>query len=123
MGKSDNGLISVRKVKAILGSYLKTLRSADYYSDSAKACISGVLSVVERDIMDLPTIEQPQWISCAERLPEKDVDVLCRSNKCGNCIFIGYIGHKSGAWIDDGVMHVGDVTHWMPLPQPPKGDE
>ena len=74
-------------------------------------------------IQDAPTIEQPTWISCDERLPERDVDVLCRSNQCGNCIFIGYIGHKSGAWIDNGVMHIGDVTHWMPLPNPPKGDE
>lgn len=60
------------------------------------------------------------WISVKKRMPDIDETVLCYSNKNGGDYFIGYIGYRSGAWIEDGVMHIGDVTHWMPLPKPPK---
>lgn len=61
-----------------------------------------------------------EWISVEDRLPERDSEVICRSNKEGNRIFIGYLGYRSGAWMEDGSMHIGEVTHWMPLPPPPK---
>lgn len=60
------------------------------------------------------------WISVKERLPDRDETVLCHSNKNGGYYFIGYIGYRSGAWCECGAMHIGDVTHWMPLPEPPK---
>lgn len=91
-------------------------------SEFTEGYTSGLYAVTKQ-IEDEPTIEQPAWISCAERLPDVDTDVICRSNLWGNDIFIGFIGHKSGAWMDGGIMHIGEVTHWMPLPQPPKGDE
>lgn len=64
-----------------------------------------------------------EWISVKERLPEKCEDVLCLSNKYGGHIFCGYRGFTSGAWMEkeNGSLHTGDVTHWMPLPEPPKG--
>lgn len=64
--------------------------------------------------------EQPHWISVTERLPERNEDVLCRSNKNGKYVFCGYRGYISGAWMENGSLHIGDVTHWMPLPEPPE---
>ena len=123
MKKSDNDLIRVRNVKALFESYLTTLRSADYYSDSEKACISGVLSVMQSDIMDLPTIEQPTWISCAERLPGKSGTYIVRSESgavytshfyAEKLCASGYT--RAACWTKRGKKKVLD---WMPLP--PKG--
>lgn len=61
-----------------------------------------------------------RWIPVDERLPEKQVDVVALSNKNGGYMFAGYRGYISGEWMENGAMHIGDVTHWMPLPQPPK---
>lgn len=65
-----------------------------------------------------------KWIPASERLPEKEGRYLC----------VVRIGHKSGAvyvQIMNGdkygfsLEHIynDDVTHWMPLPEPPKEDE
>ena len=64
--------------------------------------------------------EQPRWISVEERLPEKDKDVMCYSNKNGGHMFFGYRGWISGEWMEGGSLHIGDVTHWMPLPDAPE---
>ena len=58
----------------------------------------------------------PRWIPVTERLPEPGEWVLAWSNGYTSAIeaFLEF-----GAWIDDAFMKV-EVTHWMPLPQPPK---
>ena len=61
-------------------------------------------------------VAESRWISVKERLPEKDKDVMCYSNKNGGHMFFGYRGWISGEWMEGGSLHIGDVTHWMPLP-------
>lgn len=63
-----------------------------------------------------------EWISVKDRLPEKDKYCFCHSNKYGGYMFIGYRGWHSGEWMEGGALHIGTVTHWMPLPEPPKGE-
>ena len=62
------------------------------------------------------------WISVKDRLPEKNGRYLCRYEqevygevcRCTDFgMFDSNIGEK-GNWF------VGKVTHWMPLPEPPK---
>lgn len=71
----------------------------------------------------------PEWISAKDRLPEKEADVLalCRDRKC----FVGYICESSWNgkinWVIWTAMKSTrivsrKVTHWMPLPVPPKED-
>lgn len=73
------------------------------------------------------TIEQPQWISCAERLPVRDGSYLICTDR--GTVFTSHFyraktfldGHtRKASWSKRGVT---SVTHWMPLPQPPKEDE
>lgn len=62
-----------------------------------------------------------EWISVTERLPE--------SGKEGVLIALLYGGVDIG-WCEDGRWRSefvneyedGEVTHWMPIPQPPKGE-
>lgn len=60
-----------------------------------------------------------KWISVKDRLPEKWQNVLTvRTDGKFRFDFIGSLD----VWYED-VNFVGyPVTHWMPLPQPPKGE-
>lgn len=74
----------------------------------------------------------PKWISVEERMPEHDTDVLVLTapgtlSLGQNCVVAEYIHprmEKSGVFInfyagyDD--KNILAVTHWMPLPEPPK---
>ena len=59
-----------------------------------------------------------EWISVKDRLPDANESVLCYFHYGPNFPAVicenEYIG--SGMWMADG----SKVTHWMPLPEPPK---
>ena len=59
----------------------------------------------------------PRWIPVTERLPEDGQWVLVWGH--GQKIPI-MMFRESGAWIDDQFEFHTAVTHWMPLPEPPK---
>ena len=59
-----------------------------------------------------------EWISVKDRLPEKDEIVII----CTDENFI-YAGELIGdTWFLDNDSWTATVTHWMPLPRPPKGE-
>lgn len=73
-----------------------------------------------------------EWISVKDRLPSQGKHVLAYSldplNKgCFRAYWSGDIYYPSwncypiGSNASDGL--VFDITHWMPLPEPPKEDE
>lgn len=61
-----------------------------------------------------------RWISVEDRLPEPNFEdtsskwVLACVNHSG--VFIDSYNHKHGEWC----INLKSVTHWMPLPEPPK---
>ena len=61
-----------------------------------------------------------EWISVQDRLPKNHTQVLCyfKYEPEGPDIICENTYHKSGKWLSDG----DKVTHWMPLPEPPKED-
>ena len=86
-----------------------------------------VLVAYKANIDALPTIEQPTWISCAERLPEFKQDVLMYFE---NNMAVGFwcdsdeeetfwCAYTDGGWYTDCDMPL----YWMPLPEPPKENE
>lgn len=67
-----------------------------------------------------------EWISCSERLPSDDDEVLIHEHGCvyyGNYINGKFItqAYSSMGECDDWVYY--NVTHWMPLPLPPEGED
>ena len=58
------------------------------------------------------------WISVEDRLPEKDEIVIICTDE--NFIYAGEL--VGDTWFLDNDSWTATVTHWMPLPQPPKGE-
>lgn len=74
---------------------------------------------------------KPKWIPVSERLPDGEELVLIH---CKNgAMFVGYCGKQycdyerrwriKTALNSTKLLNLGRVTHWMPLPEPPKEDE
>lgn len=65
-----------------------------------------------------------EWIKCSEQMPEssEDVTVFSRSKGVINGYYFGWTG-ESRNWYAACGEYEGqiedDVTHWMPLPEPP----
>ena len=59
---------------------------------------------------------QWRWIPCSERSPKEKQRVIVRCSTVGTTV--GWI--LWGEWMTDLGRGCADVTHWMPLPQPPK---
>ena len=66
----------------------------------------------------------PRWIPVTERLPELHTKVLCCGIKGGRFIAeLGTWGHENHLyWDKKNGQGCPTVTHWMPLPEPPKGE-
>ena len=92
-------------------------------------------------ITTAPTIDAVpvvRWIPVTERLPEEDGSYLCFSQYCGSGWFAVRGFAKDGrkkdeydfqrrwknVWYDYdseyGYCVIDSITHWMPLPEPPK---
>ena len=60
------------------------------------------------------------WIKCSDCLPEKDIKVLFSN---GEEIFLGWMLTDMGKeifWSHYDYLEEENITHWMPLPEPPK---
>lgn len=63
------------------------------------------------------------WISINDNLPQEDRSVLIHRQK-DDVVSLGYI--EGGVWYDMAFTdesrdyETANVTHWMPLPEPPK---
>ena len=64
-----------------------------------------------------------EWIPLTERLPEDDSDVLAYSS-IGEESRIYPACYSNGVWFDCifNAPATDTTTHWMPMPQPPKGE-
>ena len=65
-----------------------------------------------------------EWISVNDRLPEPYVSVLVHMPGAKPCPTVrkGFISND-GIWQSEMFRREpGEVTHWQPMPQPPKGE-
>ncbi len=78
--------------------------------------------IVMRDALALLKEQEPGWISAKDRPPEDGEDVLayCTDGEESRIVPVNY---ANGVWYDcvfNTVMIFKTITHWMPLPEPPK---
>lgn len=62
-----------------------------------------------------------QWISVKDRLPDDCVEVLAYDTDCG--VVIGWYDKEIGDFAADFISPLDAVTHWQPLPEPPKNGD
>jgi hypothetical protein len=83
-------------------------------------CINGSEYIADHLIANGVTVQK--WIPVTERLPEKHGKYLVLTP---NCTWLIWYDTECGFYDNDpewGDIEIDDVTHWMPLPEPPKGD-
>lgn len=88
------------------------------------------LSTVINELEMMPSIEPKQeWISVKDRLPERNKLVLVRAVSTARGGNITFVGAYDGFWfLQTAADTIGltiqyDITHWMPLPEPPEKEE
>lgn len=83
---------------------------------------------------DMPTVQGGSspvtpdgWISCSERMPEKNQNVLISVNFDSDLVepLICSVRYTGSTFLRGGVTvmpgnGIGQATHWMPLPEPPQ---
>ena len=62
----------------------------------------------------------PGWISVKDSLPNRQVNVLVASKHNFVCIASLTNNHKNNKFYDGDSLAINSITHWMPLPKPPK---
>lgn len=81
------------------------------------ACILAVAAILEQ--------EERRWVPVEESLPQNYISVLVYTPTAEPLPMVheAYIG-DDGEWHSSVVYGVDneDVTHWMPMPEPPKED-
>lgn len=111
----------------LIECYLKSIdkclntkcRYCDYFTEPEnpkRRCQAAM--VVDDIIANGVTLQK--WIPVTERLPEEDKPVLAWTN-CGSfCESAKWTGYRWEVTWD--YEELFEVTHWMPLPDPPKGE-
>ena len=103
-------------------------------SGFASVCVCGLMNraadaieeliceVADEHNARLDAEERRCWIPVSERLPEEYVNVLCHLRSLDRKSEYYSIDHlmEDGQWWKAANSWKYEVTHWMPLPEPPK---
>lgn len=107
--------------------YHSSIYTKDVFSESPQEIPYLQAAKVLREVSDTPAADVAPvvWIPVTERLPEDRSDVLVVAywhERWG--VYMGWCAPKRAEWsVHIGIGDRNDVavTHWMPLPEPPKG--
>ncbi len=78
--------------------------------------------VVDRLLSSGVTVQE--WISVKDRLPEAGEYVVCIAKRNPFSMFMPMVARiEKNGWVNPITeQYISEVTNWMPLPQPPKGE-
>ena len=86
--------------------------SHDIFSDPVKTYAKLAIEALEKE----NGVTVQEWISVKDRLPEQGEKAICIA--ADGDMMIGK--YTEWGWMFP--CYFEDLTHWMPLPQPPKGE-
>ena len=94
----------------------KYICANDYSDHTEDECIADTL-------LDNGVTVQ-EWISVDDRLPEAGGYVVCIAKRNPFSRFMPMVARiEKNCWVNPITeQYVSEVTHWMPIPQPPKGE-
>lgn len=111
-------------VKKCGGDYIlrsDALNAISYLPEPYTGAFSAIRAIPAADVEP-----KRRWIPVTEKTPEGRQYVLCCGAKGG--MFVGWVcdyherdNGKATAFLHGG--HGRKITHWMPLPEPPEGEE
>ena len=93
-------------------------RKYGYCFNSLRLYAADCLEAMEAELSRLKA--QQRWIPVTERLPEDGFEVLVYTDRYGGRHEFAYYVPRLGAWYQNCALLIPNVTHWMPLPKPPK---
>ena len=105
----------------------EALAEIEYYNgfSGKTAAVQAVSDACVLAVAALREQEQRRWIPVEERLPQNYISVLVYIPTAEPLPMVheAYIG-DDGEWHSSNFYEIEneDVTHWMPLPEPPKED-
>lgn len=109
--------------KVIKGLECCILRDPDDHARCSQCSYGGnCVNRLKMDALSLLKAYEPGWISVKDRLPEEQGTYLVfREEPYGMITIAWYSGPENG-WLalDGGFYADGVLTHYMPLPEPPK---
>lgn len=84
-----------------------------------------LIEIASRQKKELAALKQSEWISVEERLPSEDerrdeYGELVPFLVCEKYTKYPYRAFYDGTIWGDGLMKIKGITHWMPIPEPPK---
>ena len=123
----------LESIKVLFDTKAKQSENAGYWKDFAGIIADAISTITEKTqrIENMETMiedmeeriaimtEHGLWIPVTDRLPQDDEDVLVWVN--GTHRDMAY--RDEGVWYDEEHNHLKNITHWMPLPEPPKEGE
>ena len=101
-----------------------TAEAVQRYYDNLSV-MRGSLTIEEVKQMKCEYCEEdkPDWLSVEEGLPQHQGNVVICCDNNGN-VFTAWTSKRKGVFLDEqGGMAMLGITHWMPLPEPPKEDD
>ena len=95
------------------------------YKEDIGICYDSALAkVIEDAYMELKNgVTVQEWIPVTERLPEESGMYIVTAND-GHAQRVSFVlwQKKNRVWNLTGARSYWMVTHWQPMPQPPKGE-
>lgn len=114
---SDNKLVEIDHVREKLIELLESAESAFYWNSNDKGFVE---KIADHLISNGVTVQK--WIPVSERLPDNDYWVLCL--KYDGDYWVAAWNYIDWMWSDQNEWYAEkDITHWMPLPEPPSGGD
>ena len=103
----------------------KALAEIEYYNGftGKAAAVQAVSDACVLAVAALREQEEQQWIPVTERLPEEPGMYIVTAND-GHAQRVSFVlwQNRNRMWNLIGARSYWRVTHWMPLPEPPKGE-
>lgn len=70
-----------------------------------------------RNFEELRALTRPAWVPCSERMPEDGYYLVTN----GKAVWTAELYQRYSCWQDDReALPLEAVTHWMPVPAPPR---
>lgn len=101
-------------------------KSLNNYVFNDPTCPMHIAATGDQYIDFAPTVGG--WIPCSERMPDEDsYKWAVGITSTGRCIAFqehnAYENDTGGISVPTYLAHGSEITHWMPLPEPPGGDD